>query len=502
MMKRVLALSITVCLICALPSRAQTPAEICPGYYGKPPLQQRLDRAIATSKHLKDARYGIQFASATEGVVLYEKHAGRKLVPASVTKIVTGAASLEYLSQEYSFPTEFYGERSEDGKAITGPLYVKGYGDPSLVSERLYLIAESLAARGIEKIEGGLVIDEGFFDTVRFNPDWKVNSDRSYIAATGAVSSNFNATTIIVRPGAKSGDPARVVLEPQVRYVQVDNNAVTGARGSRHTLSAKRLRETDERTVQVNGRIAVDYEPKRLYLNVAQPPLHSADLLMEFLARNGVEVEGGTGIGTTPEDMPLIDHSYSKPLSQIVADMGKFSNNFVAEQMVKTLGATRQQPPGTWQKGIEVLSGFLQGLGVRLGDWELVDGSGLSHRNRLTTRALVRVLAHMFQDPRLRPEFEASLSLGGIDGTVRRRFRGEETAKRVRAKTGHLAGVSALAGYLYPEHSRPIAFAVLVNGFSGGFYGIESEVDRLVEEVLHACAERPSLQGVLPEKTD
>ncbi|MCB0220916.1 MAG: D-alanyl-D-alanine carboxypeptidase/D-alanyl-D-alanine-endopeptidase [Chrysiogenetes bacterium] len=501
-MRRILLLSIAALLLGATGGAAQTPAEICPGYYGPLPLQKRLDQAIAASKYLRKARFGMQFASATEGIVLYEKNPATKLIPASVTKVVTGAASLEYLGQEYSFPTDFYGELSEDGTRVTGPLYVKGSGDPSLVSERLYLIAETLAARGIKKVEGGLVIDEGFFDTERFNPDWKVDSDRSYIAATGAVSSNFNAITIVVRPGQKAGDPARVVLEPQVRFVTIENNALTGAAGSRHTLSARRVRDTDERTVQVNGRIATDYTEKRLYLNVASPPLHTGDLLLEFFARMGIEVAGGIGAGTTPEGATLLERSYSKPLGLIVQDMGKYSNNFVAEQMVKTLGATKQLPPGTWRKGIEVLSGFLQGLNVPLSDWELEDGSGLSHGNRLTPRALVRVLAHMFQDPRLRPEFESSLSLGGADGTVRRRFRGVDNAKRVRAKTGHLSGVSALAGYLYPEHSRPIAFSVLVNNFEGGFGGIEGEVDGIVEEVLHACAKPPSLEPVQLEKTD
>ncbi|MEW6776995.1 MAG: D-alanyl-D-alanine carboxypeptidase/D-alanyl-D-alanine-endopeptidase [Bdellovibrionota bacterium] len=464
---------------------------------GTAPLEKRLEAILADANSLRGARTSIAFAIAPHGTPLFGKNADELLTPASVTKIVTGAAALSRLGQEYVFPTELYGNLSPDGSTIKGDLYIKGYGDPSLVTERLLILAQGLKNRGLRKVTGSLVADDSFFDDVRFSPDWdgaEEESDNSYVAATGALSANFNALTVVVRPGQQKGDPPLAFLEPLTSFAALVNKAVTGAPGSGNTLQASRVEQKEGRQVILSGRIAEGGPEKRLYKNVENPGLHVATLLLDFLRQAGVQVDGGVRTGQVPEGTPLFDKLSSKPLDLILRDINKFSNNFIAEQLVKTLGATDTVPPGTWQKGLHVMGRYLDSIGVPESGWKLHDGSGLSRKNRLSAGTLVRVLSAVFQDPRYRAEYEASLSLGGADGTVRRRFKNDALFRRVRAKTGHLAAVSALAGYLYPPPGAPpIAFAVIVNGFRGGFPAVEADVDSLVATVLDACTVPPSL---------
>ena len=184
---------------------------------------------------------------------------------------------------------------------------------------------------------------------------------------------------------------------------------------------------------------------------------------------SGIKVEGPVRSGTMPEGAHVIAEQFSKPLNEIVYDMNKLSTNFVAEQITKALGAAKLGAPGSTEKGIAVFEGFLSSIGIPKGTIVLENGSGLSSRSRVTASQLVKVLVTAYHDRKVRSDFIDSLSVLGVDGTMKGWTKmAPELAGTVYAKTGTLDGVSTLAGYVTMPDRRLAAFAILANGLPRG----------------------------------
>ena len=222
---------------------------------------------------------------------------------------------------------------------------------------------------------------------------------------------------------------------------------------------------------------------KGRYVNVASPGLYAGEVFKEFLLREGVKAVGRVVTGTTPASaQPYYEHS-SRPLGIVAYGLNKFSNNFMAEQLCMALGAKVHGAPGTREKGLSVIRRHLLSCGVPEGEFTLSEASGLSRNNRLSAAALVQVLLAASKDFSYGPEFIASLGVAGVDGTLKEKFAEKDTRRRLRAKTGTLRGVNALAGYgLSPDNKR-FAFAVIVNSHQKGV-GIIDHADRIARQIL------------------
>jgi D-alanyl-D-alanine carboxypeptidase/D-alanyl-D-alanine-endopeptidase (penicillin-binding protein 4) len=163
--------------------------------------------------------------------------------------------------------------------------------------------------------------------------------------------------------------------------------------------------------------------------------------------------------------------------------MNKFSNNFVADQLIKQVGAKSWAPPGTLQKGITTLQDLLEDLGIKKGTYHIQDGSGLTRDTKVTARQITRVLVAAYHDFSISPEFLSSLGVAGEDGTLKNRFSGSELKSLLRAKTGTIDGVSALAGYFPTKDGEIIAFSILLND-PGMKYGKMSHwIDQITLEI-------------------
>ena len=176
-----------------------------------------------------------------------------------------------------------------------------------------------------------------------------------------------------------------------------------------------------------------------------------------------VAVEAGADMVVVQGTVVTARHS-SKSLSSIIKTMNKWSNNFISEQILKTLGAELFGLPGTSKKGLKAVRNYLFSIGISKNSFEIYDGSGLSRMNRITPYAMVKVLAHAFHDHRFSSDFISSLPIYGIDGTLRKRRRLTKDEYRVRAKTGYLNGVSSLSGYVFSRNGEILGFSILING--------------------------------------
>lgn len=439
-------------------------------------LKTALDEAFAAPS-LAKAKIGVEVIEGETGKPVYVRGEKMSLNAASNVKIVTAAAALALLGPDYRWRTTLSAAGGPKNSAtpaispggeIAGDLHLKGFGDPTLTTQGLAAMAAELAAMGVRKVKGGIVADETFFDGTHVGPAYDQKSDSTVSRApSAALSLNGNVVEIAIVPGAKAGAAARVLVDPPSGAFVVSGRVVTAASGPTvATIETKE--ESGGRTqILVSGRVRLGSEPRGYNRRVTNPPLYAAHTLKALLERRGITVVqpprlGAAANGATPGLRTLATHE-SPPMSVVAHDLNKRSNNFVAEQVLRTLGAEIVGRPGTWDKGLEAVGRYLNTLGIRKGTYQMNNGSGLYDSNRFSPEQITTVLRGAMRDFRIAAEFMASLAVAGTDGTIGHRMGNTPAERFVRAKTGTLIGTSCLSGFAGAPGRPPLIFSILMN---------------------------------------
>jgi len=410
------------------------------------------------------SKLGVYVRSMSAQETLYAHRATEKAIPASNMKLLTTAAALRYLGPDYVFPTDVYMHGEMEGGDLFGDIYLKGYGDPSLVQERVRELAYSLYLKGIRRISGDLVGDDSFFDSERFGKKWKARgSAKAYLAPYSALAVNFSIVRVLVDAGTKPGALARVQLVPPSDAIGLKNTLRTASHRRRPRVLVRRRAGKGRDWIHVSGQVPFRRVTRQYKVSVSDPTRFATGTFSTFLKKEGVRIRGRILSGVTPPEARLLVRQNSRPLGEIIRGLNKYSNNLMAEQVLKTIGAEMFGLPGTTEKGLLAVQNLLVHAGVPPGSFDLADASGLSRLNKITPKAIVAVLESMFHDFRLFPEYMASLAVVGVDGTIRKRLRRSSAARRVRAKTGLLAGVHALSGYAAADNGESLVFSILSN---------------------------------------
>jgi D-alanyl-D-alanine carboxypeptidase/D-alanyl-D-alanine-endopeptidase (penicillin-binding protein 4) len=415
---------------------------------------------------LNASRVGVHMMSLDDGSVVFSHNADELLNPASNVKLVTSAAALVTLGPEYRFETEFLVEQESDGfKAKT--LYVRGKGDPSINTERLYGIVSDLFHTGLREVQD-IVVDDSWFDAERTPPGFdQEDSDRAYMAPTGALSLNWNAVGVFLRPGEAVGAKGVVEIEPQSDFFVVENALTTGNRRARRFSVASDAAGAQQKII-VRGQVPEAGGYMSVYKKIDNPPMYFGQTLKQMLAARGVKVKGKVKPGVTPPKSKLVYVSHSDTFDVVLKRLNKLSSNFVAETLIKTMGAEGRGAPGTFGKGIDVVEDFLaREVGIPRGTYVMKNGSGLNDANRFSATQLDRILRYMYERFPLAPEYLSSLGIAGKDGTLKYRFDGTDAVGRLRAKTGTLENVSALSGYVQAAGGEKFIFSMMVNDYPG-----------------------------------
>lgn len=454
-------------------------------------LAELIDAALADPA-LAEATVGIATIDLESGKVLYQRGEDVPLNPASNIKLVTTAAALGILGPAHRYATRVLREDGGlVGDTVKGDVWISGSGDPDLVTAHLFEVASELRAQGIRRISGGIVVDSSRFDGDGLPPGYDQKDElASYRAPSGATSVNFNSFVVRVRPADAPGSPPFVGLDPDVGGIEVTNEATT-VDGARRQLWAEVEHEKAGTKVILRGKIGVDAADDSLRYPVADPSRHAGRMFLHVLERAGVKVaRKKIRVGPPPEDARLLAVHYSAPLSVLIRGVNKFSNNFMAEQILKTLAP--RDAPATFGAARERVLEFVKKRGVDVTGLVYGNGSGLYDTNRISAAQITKLLAAIDGDDRIRPDFLASLSIMGVDGTTRRRNREGSAAHWVRAKTGTLDGVSCLSGYASGRGRRPVVFSIMFNGVPDGKTGAARAVqDRIAELISRHVAGAP-----------
>ena len=403
------------------------------------------------------------------GRVVYGREPRASLNAASNVKLVTAAAALSLLGPEYRFRTVLYGPQKisgrylEVGGELVGDLHLRGGGDPTLVDSDLSDLANQLWALGVRKIKGNLVIDTSFFDGQIVPPAYEQKEESgAFRAPSSAVSLNSNAVAVTVIPAAQAGQPARILVEPESAYFQIVGRVLTATK--QPAAPSIETSESSEKTiVTVGGRVVAGQPAHTYQRRVTNPALYTGNTAVAMFLRRGIALQGQVRQGTTPEGQRLLATHVSAPLGVLVHELNKRSNNFAAEQLVRTLGAQVVGVPGNWDKGLEAIARYLDGIGIKRGTYRMQNGAGLYDSNRFSAEQMTAVIRAALRDFRIASEFAASLSLAGIDGTLGPRMSGTPAERYVRAKTGTLLATSCLSGTAGSPNRGPLAFSFLMN---------------------------------------
>lgn len=416
-------------------------------------------------------------AGEAESAVVLDVNSAKALIPASITKLATASAIFAAFPPGTKFKTALLIDADPKGSVLKGNLYLRGGGDPGFVSENMWFLVNNFLRTEVSKVEGDIIVDDTLFDAVRYDESREsARVDRAYDAPVGAMSFNWNSINVFVRPG-EVGKPAKVFLDPENGYTKLVNKTKT-IKGSGNGIAVSRNGASSGDTITVSGTIGSEKGEVVIYKNITKPDHWAGENLKAFLAQRGVVVTGKVKTGATPSSAKVAAEAESKPIEHLLADMNKFSNNYVAEMLTKNL-ASQTRKPATLSHGIARITEHLKSLGVSDAEMTFVNPSGLTRDNRMSAKGLWKVLHHLRQDFRIQPELLTSLPIAGVDGTLKRRMVGSSAERWVRAKTGLLTGVTALAGYAGRKDGTVFTFVFIHNGSRD-----ESRTRRLFDDWL------------------
>lgn len=442
-------------------------------------LQESLNHLVHGSV-LGRLRVGMRVVDLSSGRLLYSRRGSVLMDPASNQKVLATATALLRLGSTWRFRTELSGPSPDGDGTIAGDLVLHGTGDPSLRSGHLDEMARALVRRGVTRVDGRVLGD------LRRIGSGEASTGRSPLRLS------WSAIEVRVRPGDKVGATAPASLYPGSEAFRLVNQTTTVKGRNRVGVSIARV--GDHFQVTVTGRVGLGRRGVVIRRSPPSDTLFAAITMRASLIAAGIEVSGPAGVyspdergrvaeasvegmrlaaaspsgDTTPpllhgkSSATILAVHESAPLPLLIRRVNKNSDNEWSERVLEAAGAEIYGGSASTSKGVRALREVMADLGITSG-YTPANGSGLGHQNRVTPSTMTELLQKLYFDPRIGPDLLQSLSVGGVDGTTRNRFRGSSAAERVRAKTGTLNGVSCLSGYV-GDKSGVLAFSIMVEG--------------------------------------
>jgi len=434
----------------------------CAHFIGISP-NDRLRRDISEVVENPDfysANIGIYIESLKTGEIIFEQNHYKFFMPASNVKLFTTTTALVRLGPDYTYKTTLYsrGEVTAGGDSLNGDLLLKGSGDPTISGrftngdniKTFKDWADSLKQCGITQITGNIFVDDSCFDS-------------------GGISFNDNSLQIIINPAAESGKPAVIRLNPPTTYFNIINKTTTVSSTRSRQVRSARKPETND--IVVEGNIAINRSAVTNTLAVDDPALFAAGVFKDVLVTAGIQVTG------VPRKIESDSTQYSNknnwikravytspPLSAILKATNKPSDNFYADQLLKTIGF-ELKGFGTFENGAQVVKEFVNEIGINGEQLFLVDGSGLSRYNLAMPIQIAKLLKYMRYHPYFN-YFYDSLPIAGVDGTISNRMKNTPAENIVHAKTGTLRYVRSLSGYVKSKDDEEFIVSILINHYT------------------------------------
>ncbi|MCX7908335.1 MAG: D-alanyl-D-alanine carboxypeptidase/D-alanyl-D-alanine-endopeptidase [Ignavibacteria bacterium] len=463
--------------------------------------------------------YGIVVYSLDKNEFYFRHNIDSYFIPASLTKLFTTFAALSKLGKDYKVKTFIYSDGEIKNGVLEGNLYIYGTGDALFSISDLDEIVDRIKQFGIKKIKGSIYADPSFFDsqTDRFvySGDFDVVQKTQPITS---ISIQKNIVKVIVTAGSIYGRSVNVQIFPSTDAIKVYNTAkVSRSLGnrikdedadnikyggkpilaqrrppqSREDVSRKAFKVTSEidknglQAIYISGGLSAG-TTKTYEFFMENPPLVVASALKKRLETDGIEIAGNFGIANVPFEKSQLIALVSRNIVDILKEMNKESDNYLAETVFKIIGAVEKRMTSNSKEAVRYIFSLLDSLKVPCVECKMFDGSGLSRRNRFSPESIIQILINAKRNPNI-SFLDTLLSVAGYDGTLKVRMLGTSAQGKVFAKTGTHSNASGLAGYVKTRDNERLAFVFMYNGEKAfQFKKIEDELCIILSEFFYA----------------
>ena len=410
---------------------------------------------------IPETALGVFVQRVGDSAPLLTIHAERAMNPASTMKLVTTYAALEMLGPAYTWKTTVSSNAVQAGTVLDGDLYLRGSGDPKLVVESFWLMLRQLRARGVRTIRGDLVLDHGLFEGTAVDPGaFDGEPSKPYNVGPDALLVNFKAITLRFVPDEARRE-VHVSSEPMLADFDVAGVAYAdGACGDWKARIAPDLSRPDR--IGFAGSYPASCGEQTWNVAVLDHRRYVGALFRALWTELGGSLGGSVRDGVVPADARTLVEHESPSLSEVVRDINKYSNSVMARELFLTLGSDATRVPSNLDRAQRAVRAFYAAKNLAMPELVLENGSGLSRRERISAQSMGRLLQAAWTSP-VMPELISSLPLVGFDGTMRKRLNQRSVAGQAHVKTGSLADVRAVAGYVLTASGRYCVVVAIVN---------------------------------------
>ncbi|OIR08948.1 D-alanyl-D-alanine carboxypeptidase DacC precursor [mine drainage metagenome] len=429
--------------------------------------------------HIPQSGIAVVVRETGKHAPLISINAQRPMSPASTMKLLTTFAALDLLGPAYTWKTEAYIDGDLKDGVLSGNLILKGYGDPKFTIEQFWLWLGELRARGLREIRGDLILDRSYFDLPPYDPgNFDADPMRAYNVGPDALLLNFNTLRLRYMP---DGAGLKVVSEPPLDGVTLDNQLTPNdSKVNCDNWDDSFLVQPKGDSVVLQGDYPMGCGEREQNLSVMPHTRYVGALFSAVWKELGGTLQGTEREGVANSNAKLFSVHRSEPLSAVIRDINKFSNNVMARQLFLTLGEAApplddpaastttdtnesfNSHPLSIERSLFVMQTWLARNRLDFKEVVLENGAGLSRKERISAAHMAQLLQHAYDDP-LSAELQASLPILGVDGSVKRRLKESPAASHAHLKTGTLEGVKTIAGYVRSKSGKEWIVVFFIN---------------------------------------
>lgn len=413
--------------------------------------------------------------------IIFQNRAEQKMTPASLSKLLTAIAALNAFAPDDRMQTDLLSSAEIKNNFLGGELCIKGNGDPSFISEQMWVLVNNLTRTGVTKIKGPLWIDSSIFDTEYFDESREKNRvDRAYDSPVSGLPFNWNTVNVYIRP---THSETQITVDPESDYFNVINK-VKVVSGKKVDLIINKKKTERGESLVVSGTIGARVPEVVKYASVTYPDLWVGRNLISFLRQRGITIENmDVQSKKCLDKMNVLASSKGWTYQQILDGMLKFSNNFLAESVTKNISVKYGSKPGSILGGIKEIKQILQSkYRFSPNEYTFISPSGFSTQNKISAQKMTELLSSAYKDFNVSSYLLSELATPQGEGTLSKRIKDLESSRWIRAKTGLLSGVVGLAGYAANSKGEVYSFAFMYNG-SGKEERARELFDRLAFEI-------------------
>ncbi|MGQ9798767.1 MAG: D-alanyl-D-alanine carboxypeptidase/D-alanyl-D-alanine endopeptidase [Ignavibacterium sp.] len=428
-------------------------------------ISSRINKIIS-NKFFDTCLIAIQVEDLTTNKTLFRKNEKMLLRPASNMKIITSAAGLIYLGEDYQFTTNLYYDGFIANDTLFGNIFVEGGCDPDFTTQDFYVFVEAIKNLNINFITGNLYGDVSFKDSLYWGKGWMWDDDPSSDAPRlSALNLNDNCVELFFSNG-------QIEISPRTKFVDLliyDDD-------TSFTVDRDWLNNTDK--IIIRGKPESNAYFK---VNITNPEKYFLTVFREVLDSNNIKVFGENELKDIPADVFYIT-SVNRKYSDVIVNLNKNSDNLSAEMTLYAIAEKYFGRPATAENGIKILKQLIDSIGFQSNNYRIVDGSGVSHYNVVNAELLSGLLKYFYKKypDKFRTLYD-SFPIAGIDGTLENRMKNSKAFNNVHAKTGTLTGVSCISGYVTTRKNHTLAFSIMMQNFVGSAKRVRDYQDKILE---------------------